>query len=190
MSLEYDKYLEMHRDCVGFAFSWIYTKIGLGRFPFVDYDKLCYNIKHHDDSKYSVDEYVAYDDYFYSERTEDVKKQFDYAWLHHIHANPHHWQHWILKEDDSLGSKDSMPVKVLEIPEIYIIEMICDWWSFSWAKYLKSHNKKDLYEIFEWYESHTNSIIMDETSEEKVLKILNDIRNSLDSNDHTIMIIT
>lgn len=28
-----------------------------------------------------------------------VQIEFDRAWLHHQHANPHHWQHWCLMND-------------------------------------------------------------------------------------------
>jgi hypothetical protein len=44
---------------------------------------------------------------------------FDLAWLHHQRAK-HHWQAWI-----SLG--DGGAVKALEIPEVYLREMIADW---------------------------------------------------------------
>ena len=33
---------------------------------------------------------------------------------------------------------------VLEMPRKYTIEMICDWWAFSWAR-------GNLHEIFQWY---------------------------------------
>lgn len=45
---------------------------------------------------------------------------FDRAWLHHQHWNPHHWQHWILRED-------SGDQKLLEMPEHFIREMVADW---------------------------------------------------------------
>jgi hypothetical protein len=45
---------------------------------------------------------------------------FDRAWLHHQHANPHHWQHWVLRED-------SGAVKLLAMPEHFIREMVADW---------------------------------------------------------------
>lgn len=54
----------------------------------------------------------------------DVKERrrvaFDLAWLHHQHRNPHHWQHWILREDS--GS-----IKVLVMPLDYVLEMVADW---------------------------------------------------------------
>lgn len=45
--------------------------------------------------------YVAsfYGGYKYSERPAAVVDAFDRAWLAHQHANPHHWQHWLLTED-------------------------------------------------------------------------------------------
>ena len=46
---------------------------------------------------------------------------------------------------------------ILEMPYDYIIEMICDWWSFSWQS-------GNLYEIFKWYEmcirDRSNSVIV------------------------------
>lgn len=95
----------------------------------------------HDSSKWSAAEYKAYDKYFYGgNRSYEVVQDFKYAWLHHIHDNPHHWQYWVLQHDDE-------PEEALEMPYPYAIEMICDWWSFS----VKSGN---LTEIFSWYEKH------------------------------------
>lgn len=45
---------------------------------------------------------------------------FDKAWLHHQHRSPHHWQHWLLREDDG-------PVKALPMPEPLVREMVADW---------------------------------------------------------------
>ncbi len=51
---------------------------------------------------------------------EQVDYEFDEAWLHHIHRNPHHWQYWLLQEDDG-------DLKVLEMPMRYRKEMVADW---------------------------------------------------------------
>jgi len=40
------------------------------------------------------------------------KDPFNYAWLHHLHGNSHHWQHWLLVQD---------------MPFCDVIEMVCDW---------------------------------------------------------------
>ena len=46
------------------------------------------------------EEYFAYATYFYGKKTSQVEKNFDYAWLHHQKENPHHWQYWLLHNDD------------------------------------------------------------------------------------------
>jgi hypothetical protein len=48
------------------------------------------------------------------------QEAFDRAWLHHQHANPHHWQHWVLRED-------SGAIKTIEMPEHFVREMVADW---------------------------------------------------------------
>lgn len=84
----------------------------------------------HDISKFLPSEFFPYVKYFYiNERFEKYKieynkieddKKFNYAWLFHIKRNPHHWQHWVLLEDEG----NIIP---LDMPYKYIIEMICDW---------------------------------------------------------------
>ena len=98
MGLEYDKYLTEHVQNVQKCIDWMYNK---NIIP----DNM-YNIDlalDHDKSKWSQEEYVAYDDYFYgntNKTKEEIDNAFDYAWLHHIHNNPHHWQYWVLQGDE------------------------------------------------------------------------------------------
>lgn len=151
MSLEYDEYLEQHRANVLKGFKWFEEKLP-GIFPPGTYAKALHQVgeNNHDWSKYDPEEYEAYDAYFYGKnRTRQVVDNFNRAWLRHIHLNPHHWQHWVLIHDDE-------PEEVLPIPFEYIIEMICDWWSFSW----KTGN---LAEIFDWYEKQKNMKLNPET---------------------------
>lgn len=134
MSYLYDEYLHDHIDCVKKAIAWMIDhEIIPG---YIDANEM--NL--HDLSKFDGEEYGAYDDYFYGNKSNAVVNAFNYAWLHHIHNNPHHWQYWVLINDDK-------PEEALEIPERYVYEMIADWWSFSWKS-------KNLYEIFDWYEKH------------------------------------
>ncbi len=72
-------------------------------------------IQIHDLSKWSDEEYLPYANYFYGDESVKNKDVFNRAWLHHIHNNPHHWQHWLLGD------------KVFEMPRRFAIEMICDW---------------------------------------------------------------
>jgi len=185
MGLAYDEYLKSHRSCVLYGFTWMIDDIGAKKlndiFPKADFQKIMKNVLAHDKSKYSPEEYYAYDGYFYSEeKTKGIEKAFDYAWLHHIHNNPHHWQYWLLKEDDSVVSGNDMTVKCLDIPDNYIIEMVADWWSFSWKNYFASSNKDNLYSIFAWYEGHTDCILMHENAKQKVEDLLDVIHDILD----------
>ena len=92
----------------------------------------------HDLSKFSPGEWFPYVDKFYGgpwvERWHgDVRNQlddkytqpwvdarFDAAWNHHQKCNPHHWQYWVLREDDG-------GTKALTMPMRYRKEMLADW---------------------------------------------------------------
>lgn len=166
MSFQYDQYLEHHRSNVRRGYEW-----------------LCKNLPDvvegaseagwltgfaHDKSKNETDEYEAYDTYFYgNNRSYEVVQNYRKAWLLHIHRNPHHWQHWVLINDDP----DEGEI-VLEMPYDYIIEMICDWWSFSWQS-------GNLYEIFKWYEEHSKYIKLAQTTKITVENILDNMKNKL-----------
>ena len=170
MSEKYDEYLKDHIDGVSKSVNWLIENDIVNE-NCVDLlkDFLAVN---HDSSKYSPIEYFAYDDYFYKDRNDsDIKEAFDYAWLHHIHNNPHHWQYWVLINDED-------GTKALEMPEEYVYEMIADWWSFSWKS-------EDYYEIFDWYDKHKENMILHSKTKKLVEDILDKIRNKLDSEDDT-----
>jgi len=171
MSAIYDEYLTNHKNNVVRAYEWLKTNIP-DLVTQSTWDKVDYNIKFaHDASKSSKEEYDAYDKYFYGNRSYAVCKAFDEAWLHHIHNNPHHWQHWILINDDP-----EEDFKVLDMPLEYIVEMICDWWSFSW-------NKGNLHEIFEWYDKRKNYMQLSEATKKSVELILSLIKKKLTQGD-------
>lgn len=168
MSREYDLYLEQHKGNVAKGFKWLQENLPelLIDIPGVDYEhQICFA---HDASKTEVDEYDAYDAYFYGgNRSFEVVNDFRRAWLNHIHRNPHHWQHWILINDDP-GEGEIM----LDMPYQYIIEMICDWWAFSW-------NKDNLTEIFSWYDAHEDYIKLSKSTRKEVEYILDEITDKL-----------
>ena len=159
MSVEYNTYIIEHVDNVKKAYKWLKDhNIILEEYSFI--------IDFHDLSKFSDEEYNAYDNYFYGRKTEKVKKEFNYAWLHHIHNNPHHWQHWVLINDED-------GTHALEMPKEYVVEMISDWWAFS-------HKSGNLYEIFDWYKSHKKNMILHENTRKLVEDILDKIKTELD----------
>ena len=171
MSKQYDLYLEQHRGNVAKGFYWIRENLPelLIDLPGVSYEhQICYS---HDLSKNEPDEYEAYDAYFYGRnRSYQVVTDFRYAWLNHIHRNPHHWQHWILNNDDPKEGEI-----IMEMPYSYIIEMICDWWAFNW-------NGGNLNEIFNWYDEHKNYMKLAPNTRDVVEDILFKIKQKLEEN--------
>jgi len=69
----------------------------------------------HDLSKWQPEEYAAYALQFCGDGAPG--DAFDRAWIHHIHNNPHHWEHWIIPASG----------KLLRMPDEYVYEMIADW---------------------------------------------------------------
>ena len=61
---------------------------------------------------------------------------------------------------------------LIEMPYPYIIEMICDWWAFSWIK-------GDLSEMFAWYKDHESYIKLHNNTRSIVEEILEMIRTKL-----------
>ncbi len=159
MSKKYSEYILEHCSNVRKAYDWLVAHK-------IIQDKYLHRIHTHDLSKWGDEEFGAYDKYFYGkEKTQEVKDNFNFAWLHHIHENPHHWQHWVLINDED-------GTKALEIPEEYVVEMICDWWSFS-------HTTGELKELFKWYDSHKANMIMHKNSKKLVEEYLKKIKEAL-----------
>lgn len=169
MSAEYFKYLKEHVRNVEKAAQWMSENLpSMRKMTHAFKCEFTDSVIEHDKSKYGLAEYGPYDAYFYGDKDEEA---FNRAWLHHIHNNPHHWQHWLLMNDDG---KYRYPDKViaLEMPKVYVLEMIADWWSFSW----KSGN---LFEVFDWYEEHKDCIILHNNTRMYVESILGEIRDTI-----------
>lgn len=169
MSAEYDLYLKNHKDGVKECYEWIKANL-----PNMIPNDQALDMEHqicfaHDASKTKQDEYDAYDRYFYgNNRSYDVVENFNKAWLLHLHRNPHHWQYWILINDDPVNGE-----QVLDMPYNYILEMICDWWSFSFAQ-------GNPYEIFDWYEGRKDYIKLSESTRSILECVLLNIKTKLD----------
>lgn len=91
----------------------------------------------HDLSKFRPSEFIPYARFFYGHYPsfedvrgdqrnlvtiwkEDVASAFDFAWLLHQKRNDHHWQWWMLPEDD--GGTKIMPMTLDAIKEL-----VADW---------------------------------------------------------------
>ena len=158
MSLAYDEYLNEHIKYVNKSLQWMQDNLcGTSAFVPQVLEMAIENARRHDESKTQLDEYRAYDAYFYGgNRSYKVCQDFDRAWLLHQHRNHHHWQYWVLINDDPGEDDNGTPykhfgsnVRALSMPLEYVYEMIADWWSFSWMN-------GNLFEIFGWYNAHHN----------------------------------
>lgn len=170
MSFQYDQYLLKHKANVKKGFDWIADNLPdlVEDVPDLEWQTGFA----HDQSKSELDEYEAYDAYFYGgNRSYSVVQEYRKAWLLHLHRNPHHWQHWILINDDPQEGEI-----ILEMPDNYILEMICDWWAFSWAK-------GNLQEIFKWYDEHKNYLKLHPDTRKQVEYILERMKEKLDDTD-------
>lgn len=182
MSREYEQYLDKHISGVVNAYDWMCDHSVV-----VDSDVLRQQISQHDKSKWDVEEYNAYDVYFNryepDNRPKEVEDDFNKAFLHHIHNNPHHWQYWVLIQD----SNEEHEEELIPIPTQYLVEMICDWWSFSWNKYWESKDIEDLYSILDWYNDNKDGIKMNPNSRQELENILADLYEAI-SEDSSLVI--
>ena len=119
------------------------------------------NVLKHDSSKFSVEEFNGYRQWFNTKPGEVKDKElFDYAWLHHIHYNTHHWNHWVLidKNNDMI---------VLNMPIIYIVEMLLDWTAMG-------YHFNDTAES--WYYKNKEDIILSDKTRETVEEIIGNFK--------------
>lgn len=173
MSVQYDIYLAEHKDNVAKGFGWLKENLPevVATIDEVAEWNICFN---HDTSKTDPEEYYAYDAYFYgNNKSYAVVQNFKRAWLRHIHNNPHHWQHWVLINDDPKEG-----TVTIDMPYRFIVEMICDWWAFSWKK-------GDLNEIFNWYADHEDYMKLSVYTRKTVESILEKIKAKLNDQYYT-----
>lgn len=102
-------------------------------------------IKNHDKSKYTDEEFEPYRQYFYPKNNKEGNlKWFNIAWNNHQKTNKHHWQYWVMIEDE--GNQ-----VVLDMPFYYIIELLCDWTAMS----IKFNNKPS-----QWYKDNKDKMVL------------------------------
>jgi hypothetical protein len=83
----------------------------------------------HDWSKFSPTELFGYAGNIYGSRDKD---KWAKSWLHHLHYNPHHPEHWILSWRgnpdfyNELGESIAPFIVLLPMPETYVREMLAD----------------------------------------------------------------
>jgi phosphoesterase RecJ-like protein len=122
----YEKTLLTHKANVIKAYEWLKKNLP-ELFTGKNIAELDQRIKDHDNSKFEPEEFSGYEDKWV---TKQRTPKYEIAWEHHYKHNPHHPEYWNGKDMDYIS----------------IIEMICDWWSFSFRDH-------DLYSIFDFYEN-------------------------------------
>lgn len=184
--LQYEEYLTEHIGNVKKGYEWLKENIPEVVSEDNCIEEICYYgdldeiIAKHDSSKYIkvpnrdcyydlTCEYDPYAEYFYGEKTPEVEQRFDLAWLSHIHANPHHWQHWMLQNDED-------GLVLLDMPYVFVVEMFCDWWAFSW----KNNN---LYEVFDWYQKRREGILLSDKTRKTLEDIMDKVKSKLEENN-------
>jgi hypothetical protein len=122
---ENKKYIEEHKANVKKFADWLKENLP-ELFDNIDLDLFNEMIDEHDDSKFSEEEFEPYAQKWFGNKEESF--EYEEAWKHHWTHNEHHPEFW-LGED---------------MPYIYILEMLCDWGSFSIA----SGNMKELSDFY------------------------------------------
>lgn len=123
----------------------------------------------HDLSKLLPSEFMPYVNYFYgTDTSKNVQDNngyykpkntgdsaFEKAWFLHQKRNKHHWQWWILKEDDSNDTFKTIPME-----SKYAIEMVCDWVGAGKAQGKESPKDDPYREVRLWYDTNKHKIIL------------------------------
>lgn len=152
---EYEKYIYDHIANIKKAFNEYGEKLN----SLLDFDSsiLKYNVSNHDKSKFDSEEFVLYRKKFYPVTNEEYSEDdFNKAWLHHIKNNNHHWNSWSYIDNEGVVS--------VEIPDIYIAEMVLDWIAMSMTKGG---------DPLKFYNSKKDTIILHKKSREKLENVLN-----------------
>lgn len=130
----------------------------------------------HDWSKFRWSEFKPYAEHFYG-KGKDIKAgrdktgyykptdtgdpDFDFAWLLHQKRNKHHWQWWVLPEDEG-------GVKLIPMQPKYRLEMLCDWLGASKAQ----GNGGDIASVRAWFEKNGGKMQLHQDTREWVEWVL------------------
>ena len=98
---EYLDYIEEHYNNIQKAWKLINDKCQNKGFAFISDDNLWFaidsEVKHHDKSKLSMQEFTQYRQFFFPcENEKKDRDLFKNAWEHHKIKNSHHWQTWTM----------------------------------------------------------------------------------------------
>ena len=122
------------------------------------YKELRKRIGDHDASKYTVEEFEPYRQFFFPvEGQEKNKDRFLRGWRHHYTNNKHHWEYWL---------QNGSPA---EMDKFSIAEMILDWIAMS----IQFKNNPNV-----WYRQNKKRIVLHKRTQESVEKIMETLAKS------------
>ena len=154
------KYILAHLERVKRFADWLFYNCP-ELFEDIDKEVFWDLIREHDESKFSEEEFEPYAQRWHGNK----EKTFEYeeAWKHHWMNNEHHPEYW-LGED---------------MPYIYILEMICDWGSFS----IKSGNFRELSDFYYNKAKDDEEKNLSDATKEIIEEILTKINSVLDKEE-------
>lgn len=164
---EYTEYIDNHISNVKKAFKKYVSKIN-DDFIKTHLEELEDRINHHDESKFSDEEFEAYRANYYpisDEEKSNNEANFQAAWFHHYNNNPHHYQYWLDSNCKLDYDKyDSDKVK------LSYIEMLCDQLAMS----MYFNNRAD-----EWYLSNKDNMTLFPKEKEYYENLLKQVCNTI-----------
>jgi len=116
----------------------------------------------HDWSKFTRAELLQYNRQFFGGGGDPIG--FAHTWHHHIVNNPHHWNHWVVCGDYWTKEKGAVN-GALEMPEVYVREMVADWMGASRA-YTGS------WDMESWLLKNLPNIVLHPDSRDKLFEVL------------------
>lgn len=181
---QYLEYIKEHKKNVAKAFE-VYDELMLNILYDDNTDKLSIWERlyekindTHDDSKYEEEEFEAYRRKFFPRNGEEPISEYEFnkAWLHHIHNNPHHPEYWIYVDYKEFNSKGRAQIFYYPMDDESIIEMLCDWIGMGY----KFNNK-----AYDYYKDSNKGDILNEDTRfivEKILEAIKDYDKELKNN--------
>jgi hypothetical protein len=119
----------------------------------------------HDQSKFSEEEFEAYAEQHWGSGENDA--EYALAWLHHLHLNPHHWNHWIFPKDFTPEGAN-VENGVARMPEHFALEMAADWMGANKAY-------QDTWDVGAWLSEKMSTIWLHSETAEYLNGVLTDL---------------
>jgi hypothetical protein len=118
----------------------------------------------HDWSKLTPTEWFPYVERFFGNQGDQSQTEidaYDRAWSHHVHKNPHHWNHWLV-----VPTTGNHVISPLKMPEKFVREMVADWMG---ANRVQTGG----WNVHQWYNNNKYRIVLHNETRALVEEILN-----------------